>query len=485
MRKFFAILSAIVLALVITGLTLYFQGKNLSDLFGGEEQSQLPPELPINEENVELDDLPNLSYSEHLKNGNKLLEQGMYSSAVSQYVKASNLEPQRVEPYLGLLQSHFELRNYNKALANAEKVLELKPGDLDTQFNLILIKVKLSQFEEAKQLLDQFPESTSTNPEALYYKGILNALFSNHDQAKSNLNQALNGASGDLTEKINHVLDSYQDFEVNQAAEELFLDQLLARSFNENQEYEMAIELLKEGLKSRPELRDGWILLGFAYLNLEQYQFALTALDKAYSLDSTWPTTQYFLGVVHKELGNTNDAITYFSSALSNNFEPEVVIQNYLAELYFDSMDYEKAAIAYEEVLKINQQDVEAFVRPVWIQIEYLEDPEKALNIAQSALTLFPESAMSYNLMGWSYIALEDYKNAEINLKKALKIDPELAAAHQNLGLLYQEMGDTDQALEYYQKAYQFDVGGSIGNLAATRYNQLLQDTLTPSSNEN
>jgi len=409
----------------------------------------------------------------------------VYSSAISQYIKASNLEPERVEPYLGLLKSHFELRSYNKALANAEKVLELNPNDLETQFDLVLIEVKLSRFEDAKKRLESLGQNNESSLEALYYKGILNALFGNHDQAKTALNQALeNNPENDLKTKIKRVLGSYEDFEVNQAAEALFLNQLLARSFNENEEYEMAIELLKEVLRTRPELRDGWILLGFAYLNLEQYQFSLTALNKAYSLDTTWPTTQYFLGIVHKELNNVEDAITYFSSALSNNFEPEIVVQNHLAELYFDTMDYEKAATAYEEVLKVNQQDVEAFVRPVWINIEYLEDPDEALEIAKKALTLFPKSAMSYNLVGWSYIALDDYEKALLNLEKALEIDPELAAAHQNLGLLYESMQETEKALKAYQKAYELDVGGSIGNLAASRHNDLLKQ-ITTQGNEN
>ena len=53
-------------------------------------------------------------------------------------------------------------------------------------------------------------------------------------------------------------------------------------------------------------------------------------------------------------------------------------------------------------------------------------------------------------------------------------MDPTLPAPHYNIAKLYEERDDIDAALEYYQKAYELDQNGSIGNLAAKRYNALL-----------
>ena len=55
-------------------------------------------------------------------------------------------------------------------------------------------------------------------------------------------------------------------------------------------------------------------------------------------------------------------------------------------------------------------------------------------------------------------------------------MDPEFPAAHYNIGKLYEEQGRDDLALDSYQKAYELDANGSIGNLAAKRYNSLLID---------
>lgn len=487
MRRLLTIISAILLALLVVGAFLAYRGDQFSiegilsgaqDIFrleSSKEEEKLPnlPEQPAPEEEE------NLSYEERLKKGDYYFERGFLTFASNEYVKAANLEPDRVEPYLKLLKTHFELRNYKKALNNAEIALKLRPSDLETRFNVILVHIKLSEFEKAQELLNAYPVTEPADPEVLYYKGLLASLFGQSEEANRYLKEA-KVVSTDLalTTKIDELLGAYQEFEIAKAAEPLYQSELLARAYNKVGEYEMAIHLLKEVLRARSDLRDGWILFGFAYLNLEKYQFALTAFEKAYSLDSEWPTTQYFLGVTHKELANFQDAITYFNLALANSFEPRVVIQRHLADLYFETEDYEKAVKAYEEVLEVSKGDVNAFVRPVWLYIDFLNEPESAKKLAETAVLTFPDSAMSFNLLGWSYQALGDEKKGENNLKKAIELDPNLAAAHYNLGKLYESQGKNEPALTQYQTAYDLDASGSIGNMAAESYNELLRLTI-------
>jgi len=390
------------------------------------------------------------------------------------------LEPTRIDPYLNLIRTHFELRNYKKALSNAELALQINPNHAETRFDMIRIYIKLSDFDTAKNLLDTFPVSTTPDARVLYYQGLLSALFGNHELAQKVLKGAMVASNDlELSSNIDIVLDSYREFSFTQAAEELYLHELLARSFNKVTEHEMAIHLLKEVLRERADLRDGWILLGFAYLNLEKYQFALTAFEKAYSLDSEWPTTQYFLGVTHKELSHFDDSIVFFNFALSNDFEPKLVVYRHLADLYFDTKDYEKSAEAYEKVLEMSKDDVNSFVRPVWVYLDFTKEPSKALKLAETAALTFPDSAMSYNLLGWSYTGLGKGNEAEENLKRAIELDPNLSAAYFNLGNLYRGQNRHDLALKAFQKAYDLDNSGSIGNLAAQAYNDLLKETLS------
>jgi len=446
------------------------------EVLQGDNKRELPTLPTVTEKQPE----ENLSYQERMEKGDYYFDHGFLSFAANEYARAANLEPNRVDPYRKLLVTHFELRNYRKALSNAETVLALNPTHAETLYDVLRIHIRLSDFESAKGLADSYQITDATDARILYYKGLLEALNRNHELAQKLLKEArVKSDDPSLDKDTDVMLEAYREFEFTQAAQELFLSELIARGFNKVEEYEMAIHLLKEVLKERGDLRDGWILLGFAYLNLEKYQFALTALDRAYSLDPEWTTTQYFLGIAHMELDHSEDSINYFSLALTNGFEPQVVVYRHLANLYFEAEAYDQSVAAYEKVLELSEADVSAYIRPVWIYIDFIDDSQKAKTLAETAVLNFPESAMSYNLLGWSYIGLGQSDKAERNLKKALELEPNLAAAHYNLGHLYETQNREQLALDSYQQAYELDGSGSIGNRAAAAYNELLRTTST------
>jgi tetratricopeptide (TPR) repeat protein len=489
MRKFFAFIFAIIFAfLVATGALLYREGADFKEVnvnkvkevwysvlnINTKEKQQT--ETKITEVNVPEPE-PDLTYDERIKKGDYYFERGFLTFASNEYVKAANLEPDRVEPYLKLLKTNYELGDYSKAQGNAEMILKMDPSSSETKYNLALIYVKQSDFADAQSLLQQLADSGKADPRVSYYLGLIQIVFDKNDEGKKLLKQAKSiNQDPALNQKIDTMLAAYTEYEFAKSAEDLYLSELLARAYNKTGEYEMAIYKLKNILKTRSDLRDAWVLFGFAYMNLDSYYFALSAFERAYELDSEWPATQYFLGLTHAELGNTDDAIIYLNYALSNNFEPAVVIYQKLADLYLQTKDYAKAVESYKKVLELNDEDINAFVRPIWIYLDYLNQPAEALKIAEAAAIAFPETAMSYNLLGWSQFGTQDYLNAEKNLKKAVELDPNLAAAYYNLGRLYEIQKRKDMALPAYQKAYELDQNGSIGNLAAKAYNALMTE---------
>jgi tetratricopeptide (TPR) repeat protein len=489
MRKFLAVILALAFAfLVITGVILWKKGtdfktidlNDIKDLWVNlVTEKEKTPSVPGTEEAgtviTETPEEQDLGYDERLAKGDYYFERGFLTFASNEYVKAANLEPTRMEPYLRLLQTNFELGDYAKAKTNAETILKTDPGNIETQFKLALIYIKQSEFENAKSALEKLQSSQNPDPKITYYMALLSIAFDDTETGQKLLKQAKSQSTdAELDKKIDVYLGSYTEYEFAKSAEPLYLAELLARSYNKTGEYEMAIYKLKKILKTRSDLRDAWILFGFAYLNLEKYYFAQSAFERAYELDSEWPTTQYFLGLTYAELGNTKDSIIYLNYALSNNFEPQLVIYRKLADLYMETADYTKAVESYEKVLELNNEDINSFVRPIWIYLDYLNQPDKALKIAEVAVTTFPENAMAYNLLGWSQAGLKNFVGAEKNLKKSLEIDPNLAAAHYNLANMYKAMGNNDSASKEYQKAYELDQNGSIGNLAAKAYNDLL-----------
>jgi len=82
---------------------------------------------------------------------------------------------------------------------------------------------------------------------------------------------------------------------------------------------------------------------------------------------------------------------------------------------------------------------------------------------------------MSYNLLGWSQIANNDYINGKRNLEKALSLSDSFDAPYLNLGWMYEKQNNLDRAKDFYKKAFEIGNGSAVGELAASRYNSILE----------
>ena len=482
MKKHSAIIIAVILAIVVamadhiveTGFSGgSFSWNNIKTIFGmnnsGEISIAKTPKIPKKIE-------PNLTYDEYITKGDYYYKRGFLSYASGEYIKAINSDSTKTKAYFKLMQTNFDLMNYEKARNNANQILSLESSNFQAQYFLVLINIKQSKFLEAQKLIDQLNASGAVDHRLTYFKSLIHITYGKHEDGKKLLVSLSKDATLDskLDLKVKKILKGYQEFEFAKAAESLYLSELLARGLNQVGEYEMAVYKIKNILRVRADLRDSWIMLGFSYLNLKNYLFALNAFEKAYKLDSEWASTQYFLGVTYSELQKYNDAIIYLNYALTNGFTPKLVVQQKLADLYLKVKDYKKSVAAYEQVLSTNKQDINSFVRPIWIYLDFLNEPAKAVKLGEIAVQNFPTNPQAYNLLGWSQVGTKNYIEAEKNLKKAIQDDPKMAAAHYNLAKLYEVQDKKDLAMESYQKAYTLDQSGSIGNLAAKRYNTLL-----------
>lgn len=459
------------ISLFLLAILIYFITKN--DFFGMRAETQSGTTATDGTTQTAEKEIY-YTYEERIERGDYYANNAFLSLAINEYTKASQIHPELAEPYFKLGKNQTLLKNFDQAQLNLEKALGIEPDNQEFLIYLGKNYVKQSAFEKAKET---FLRSNATNPEASYYLALFDLLAKDNSSAQNKLKQInVNGTEAKLKEKSANILNSYDEFALFKGGKEIHLRTLLAKSLNQVEEYEFALGILKDILTEKNDYRDAWILNGYAYLNLEKYEFALDSFRKAYDLDSEKPETQYFLGLTYAEMGQIEDALTYLNIALKNGFEPQVQVKQKLGEIYLNKKDYAQAVKMFEEILDLNNQDINTFVRPVWIYLDFLNDPEKALEIAQKAYKIHPQSAMTYNLLAWSHLGKHEYLKAEEYLKKALEIDPNLQAAWYNLGIAYAGLEQKDKALANYQKAYEMGKDSSIGNMAAQAYNELYSE---------
>lgn len=433
-----------------------------------EDESKLPSNLRDNKIGR------TKSYAEMIQRAADLEKSGFPSLAVAQYQEAYKSTPSQLQPLYEIGKIHLRNSDFSKAEEVFRDLKERDSSNIESSLYLGRALIGQRKISEARPIIDSI---TSPNAATLYYQGILAAYFGEHDRAQNLLNQGLKmGGNEDISKKIQNFLGAYNEFKFNTESPNLHLKVLLARSFNQCGEYQMAIPLLFEVTKSKLDYRDAWILLGYAYLQTGKYQDAIEALEKAKVLDRQKPETLFYLGLAYYSINNFQAAEENLTQAKQFGYEPKILVDQKLAEIYLEMQNYQKSAASYENVLSLNSQDVNYYVKPIWIYLEKLSQPQKALTLAQKAANDHPGSAMAENLLGWTYIYNNDLKKAEDHLKYAQGLNPDLDAIYLNFGLLYEKQHQPEKALTFYQKAHQLGQQSGVAITASLRYNQLLQN---------
>ncbi|MCC7197456.1 tetratricopeptide repeat protein [Candidatus Peregrinibacteria bacterium] len=466
------IVTLLTAALYILGLPPFNVGGALGPMQTQETMQGVAEEIP----DVLAQDQKvgrNKSYQEYMNHGASMETNGYHSLAIAEYTAASKLGPGKVEPLIEIGRIYLREHDFINAKLVFQKALEINPDDTTTKIYLTRALLGDRKITDAQKVMNSVVIHDS---QSKYYQGILAAYFGEEEKAKSLLNEAINiGGNADTISKAQNFLNAYAEFHFNQGGNNVHLKTLLGRSFNQVGEYQMAIPLLFDVLKEKKNYRDPWILLGFAYLNVEKYQDAVEALEQAKKLDSLKAETHFYLGLGYFGLNDLQNAANELELAKKYGYEPVIQIDQKLAEIYLQLKEYPKSAMSFENVLALNSTDVNYFIKPMWIYMERLNSPEKALALAKKAQQANPKLAMSYNLLGWASIGTNHLDDAEGYLKKALAIDPNLDAIYLNYGLLSEKRGRLTEAVSYYRKAYTMGNGNSISSSAADHYNQLIQ----------
>lgn len=414
----------------------------------------------------------NKTYSELISHGMLLEKNGFTGLAISDYQQAHLLESKNPDPFIKIGRVHLQNKQFTQAQANFEEALKLDQNNIDSQVYLGRSLLQQRKIEEARVVFSKINSDTQS---VKYYQGIVAGYFGDYENSKKWLKQALElHTTEDLSKKAQNFLNAYQEFDFNQGASKVHLRTLLARSYNQTGEYEMAIPLLFEAIKEQKNYRDAWILMGYAYLNIEKYQDAIEALEQAKKLDPQKSETMFFLGLGYYGKNELQKAAETLEQAKKNGFQPVIQVEQKLADIYMELKQYDKAAKNYESVVLLNDQNINYYIRPIWLYLEKLNQPQRALNLAERASKNHPTQAMGYNLLGWAQIGADQMDEAEKNLGKALQMDQKLDAAYLNFGKLFEKKGQPQRALAYYVKAHETGLGNSISNIAAERYNIII-----------
>ncbi|MBT3180663.1 MAG: tetratricopeptide repeat protein [Candidatus Marinimicrobia bacterium] len=275
--------------------------------------------------------------TEHIQNGNRNVQQGLYEEAIIEYdaiLKAHPYFPDG-EFYKGLTRfRQKDIEGAARHFSNALKIYPLHPKarkGLDNVTKQFLNKgnksYKRGNLAKAKDYYYKALEFDTEFYLAYFQLGVLEKKQGNSKKAIELLQKVLEikpehdktwftlgtayESDGNTTEAVNHYL---QAIEFNQGYSKAYGN--LGKLYTESKDYKLAEDVLKTVIQIDPNYADGFMRLGFLYIELEKYDLAVENLAISTSLDDEDYNKYFNLASAYNHLKKWNEAATAAQSCV-------------------------------------------------------------------------------------------------------------------------------------------------------------------------
>ena len=220
-----------------------------------------------------------------------------------------------------------------------------------------------------------------------------------------------------------------------------------------------ALEALGKAIELEPDMAEAYITKGLILLKRadksgvkSDYERALSACRRGIELNPKQQVPiliRVALGKAYLQEGKLTEASRQFEEILKtdSNFSDAYF---YLGAIHLARHDYEKAEKVYRHAIELGHSSAKAYERLAHLYGSRGIFLDKAIQLAEKAVDLKPDSAAYYNTLSWLHFLNKDYEKAESSVIKALTLQPD--------NQLYSE------GLKVIRKAKQSqDVGKKVG----------------------
>ncbi len=187
-----------------------------------------------------------------------------------------------------------------------------------------------------------------------------------------------------------------------------------------------------------------------AYMNHDRFAAAVPLLEKAVADDPTNPAVYGHLGVCYQQLRQFQKAAELYLRAIRNHADTDRVHAE-LGEVYVRLGKLQEGVHAMEEAAEMNLTDLQNLTNlaTAYLQLGRLPEAQKTV---KAILAQNSSHAGAYNVLGIVEIQRGQGDAARVYFEKAVQFDPKIPEPYLNLGLLAQDAGQPQIAIDYYKK---------------------------------
>jgi tetratricopeptide (TPR) repeat protein len=335
----------------------------------------------------------------HFFQGKILVAEQKWDLAEAEFQKTLQADPNFAGAYDLLVQTYIANNKLPQALSQVQTQLSKDPNNASALMTMALLHERTNDFAKAR---DAYERLLSINP---------------------TLVSALNNLACLYADRLND-LDKAYDF-ARKASDLQGNDPAVADTFgwvlSKRGDYQQALPILQESAAKLPDNPEVQFHLGMTAYMMGQTDLAKVALQKAANATKDFPgkeESKRRLGLLHSGSGTSPDLSLPQLETMTKQQPNDIVSQMRLGEAYEKQGAADKAAAAFEQVVKLNPKLASAIIKLAQLYAGPLQDKEKALTYAKKARELTPGDSQVTSILGkvayqsgnltWSYNLLQE-----------------------------------------------------------------------------
>jgi tetratricopeptide (TPR) repeat protein len=193
--------------------------------------------------------------------------------------------------------------------------------------------------------------------------------------------------------------------------------------FNNNRQFDRGIDDYNEAVRLDPKFAQAFMDRGVAHYFKKEFESAIRDYDEAIKLNPNRSRAYTNRGAAYKGLGRNDRAIADESEAIRlDPLVPEYYDNRGLS--YADNGDFDRAITDYNEAIRLS---------PAANFLTNRGDAYNQKHDCDRAIKLNPGFVLAYNNRGVTFRAKGDLERAIADFEQALRVDPRMDSAAENL----------------------------------------------------
>lgn len=385
-------------------------------------------------------------------------------SAISTLMTRLKLEPNNPEAHFNLAVAYEEAGNYDGAINEYERALDLNKNYSRVLLHLGFIQVKKKENGKALELWGKAFKAEpklvnlfKTEPTAAYYKSKIDdviAIFQRNVGSNPKVAQGHYdlGLVYKYFDKLELALQCFKTAtDLNSVMWEAYIQ--CGETYSALGQTKMAIEQMRYGILANPGNKNPIVHISLAdvYMKENMMGYAQQQLNKAIELDPKSVEAYIMLGKLFFRLSNFKMAMKNYQSAIEidpRNSEAHYQLAKTCEAMYRPDF----ALVELEKAVSSKPDFGEAYYDWGNLLLQ-MGEADKAIPKLEYVLKINPNDAYAHYTLGTAYFKIEDYHAAMYHFKASTQINKSDAYTYYNLGICCMKTKDNNGALQAFGKA--------------------------------